>query len=235
MNEIKNGDDILARIGVASPCSVDWDTMTGDERARFCGQCEKHVYNLSEMTRKEAENLVLKSEGKTCVRFYLRKDGTIMTEDCPLGLRVIKAGIRRISVAAAAVASLLVSLFPTAANADDKNTPAPVKKADEHPRMMGEMVALPQETPAQPWMTAYKKNMVAKILEKLPKDWKSDSPQVLVTVDPSGKVMQTFTTKCSADQTVAAKLNATIQSIVYPALPKEAKDQMVTFRLTIAR
>ena len=119
---IQNDSDILSRIGVASPCSVDWDSMTGDERTRFCQQCTKHVYNLSEMSKKEAEQLVLQSEGKTCIRFYLRKDGTIMTEDCPVGLRLIKAGVkagmRKVSVAVAAVASLLFSIFPGLGIAD---------------------------------------------------------------------------------------------------------------------
>ena len=239
--DIQNDSDILSRIGVASPCSVNWDTMSGDERARFCQQCNKHVYNLSEMSRKEAENLILKSEGKTCVRFYLRKDGTIMTEDCPVGIRIIKSGVRRISVVAAAVASFLLSFFPGLAGfaqGDRKpvEPPAPLKIAEEQAHLkMGEMVALPRVSAEQPWMAKYRKDMVAKILEKLPKDWKSDSPQVLVVLQPNGKVENIFTTKCSADQNIAAKLNQTVQSITYPALPKEANNQNVTFRLTIAK
>src|SRR5262245_30602687 len=39
----------LARLRIASPCSADWDEMTGDDRVRFCGRCRKNVYNLSEM------------------------------------------------------------------------------------------------------------------------------------------------------------------------------------------
>ena len=29
--------------------------MSGDDRARFCGQCGKHVYNLSGMSREQVE------------------------------------------------------------------------------------------------------------------------------------------------------------------------------------
>lgn len=59
--------------------------MDGDQRVRFCQQCKLNVYNLSEMTKKDAEDLILEKEGKLCVRFYKRLDGTVLTRDCPLG------------------------------------------------------------------------------------------------------------------------------------------------------
>ena len=65
--------------------------MFGNERVRFCGQCSQYVYNLSAMTREQAEDLVLRHEGQLCVRFYKRKDGTIITNNCPVGLRALKA------------------------------------------------------------------------------------------------------------------------------------------------
>ena len=34
---------ILDNIRVATPCSADWNQMTGDERARLCGQCNRDV------------------------------------------------------------------------------------------------------------------------------------------------------------------------------------------------
>jgi hypothetical protein len=61
--------------------------MTGDDQVRFCGACEKHVYNLSAMTRDEAERLLVEREGRLCVRFYQREDGTVLTADCPVGVR----------------------------------------------------------------------------------------------------------------------------------------------------
>jgi hypothetical protein len=59
--------------------------MSGDDRARFCRQCNRHVYNLSGMTRSEAQALVSQTEGRRCVRFLRRADGTIVTRDCPAG------------------------------------------------------------------------------------------------------------------------------------------------------
>jgi hypothetical protein len=64
--------------------------MYGDERVRFCSQCNLNVYNLSSMTLDEAEVLLLRTEGRLCVRYFVRKDGTVLTKDCPIGLQAIK-------------------------------------------------------------------------------------------------------------------------------------------------
>lgn len=98
----------LDRVRVAAPCHADWDTMFGDERVRFCGQCKLNVYNLSEMTRSEAELLVARSEGRLCVRYYQRNDGSIITQNCPIGLRAIK---RKLSRVASAIGSAILSFM----------------------------------------------------------------------------------------------------------------------------
>ncbi len=76
----------LDEIDVAAPCRMSWDAMKGDERTRFCGACNLNVYNLSGMSREEAEKLVATADGRVCVRFFRRQDGTVLTEDCPVGL-----------------------------------------------------------------------------------------------------------------------------------------------------
>jgi hypothetical protein len=86
----------LSKVRVASPCPADWDSMIGDERVRFCGQCELNVYNLSAMTKAQAENLIVRTEGRLCVRFYRRKDGSVLTQDCPVGLRALRQRMSRI-------------------------------------------------------------------------------------------------------------------------------------------
>lgn len=70
---------------IATPCQESWADMTGDERVRFCGRCSLHVYNLSELSEPEALALMKQSEGRACVRFFQRKDGTVLTKDCPVG------------------------------------------------------------------------------------------------------------------------------------------------------
>lgn len=98
----------LSKVRVASPCPADWDSMIGDERVRFCGQCELNVYNLSAMTKAQAENLIVRTEGRLCVRFYRRKDGSILTQDCPVGLRALRQRMSRIR---RAVAVALLGFF----------------------------------------------------------------------------------------------------------------------------
>ena len=98
----------LNQVQVAAPCDADWGRMIGSERVRFCGQCSLNVYNLSSMTRSEAESLIARNEGRLCVRFYRRRDGSIITKDCPVGLRAIR---RRVSYVARAIGSLVLGLF----------------------------------------------------------------------------------------------------------------------------
>jgi hypothetical protein len=90
----------LDHVQVAAPCKADWNQMIGSERMRFCGACNLNVYNLSGMTRFEAESLIARNEGRLCVRFYRRFDGSIITKDCPVGLRAIQ---RRVSYLAKAI------------------------------------------------------------------------------------------------------------------------------------
>jgi hypothetical protein len=80
----------LKHAEVAAPCKADWDQMIGSQQMRFCGQCNLNVYNLSGMKRDEAESLIARNEGRLCVRFYRRTDGSIITRDCPVGLRAIR-------------------------------------------------------------------------------------------------------------------------------------------------
>ena len=74
----------LEVIRVSSPCRVSWKGMTGDDQVRFCEQCKLNVYNLSAMTRAAATDLVKEREGRVCVRFYRRRDGTVVTRECEL-------------------------------------------------------------------------------------------------------------------------------------------------------
>src|SRR5215218_1687107 len=95
----------LEEVRVAAPCPADWERMLGDERVRFCDRCSLNVYNLSGMSRREAEALVAGAEGRLCVRFFRRADGTILTRNCPVGLSAIKRRAAR--VAGASLSALL--------------------------------------------------------------------------------------------------------------------------------
>ena len=98
----------LNNITIASPCQADWDAMYGDSRKRFCGDCKLNVYNLSGMTRGEAESLIQNAEGRLCVRFFQRQDGTVLTADCPVGWAKLKQRSRTV---AKATISMIIALF----------------------------------------------------------------------------------------------------------------------------
>jgi hypothetical protein len=69
----------LDQIHIPSPCEADWDAMTGNAARRYCSACEKHVHDLSTMSRAAAEKLV--AGGNVCVRLTLGPDGRPVTHD----------------------------------------------------------------------------------------------------------------------------------------------------------
>lgn len=161
----------LEAIHVASPCKADWNKMDGDAQARFCGSCAKHVYNLSSMTRDQAEQLVAEKEGKLCVRFYQREDGTMLTSDCNVGVAALSVKLREakfspfriIAIVACAVGALLPAAARVHAANAMQSVPlvgkivrciAPTATAGV-PQMMGDVAPIPkppQKPKAQPRM-----------------------------------------------------------------------------------
>ena len=142
----------LDSVGIATSCPASWEDMKGDARVRFCGSCMLHVYNLSEMRRQEAEALVREKEGRLCVRFYRRPDGTLLTKDCGLIVRARRraawawgAGVAALLALTAWAGSLLPGFGP-ALSGRFKRTPAAVIKGPGPTRpvpLMGEAVAQP--------------------------------------------------------------------------------------------
>ena len=150
----------LLKLTVASPCKEAWEDMAGNDRVRFCGHCAKHVYNLSAMLLEEARELLQAQHGDVCVRMFQRADGTVMTEDCPVGAR--RKWVRRVATAAAAGALLAaetvsvasarkttarcqtlstMGAMPTMGEVDGVS-PAPIA-----PAIMGSVVAPPASPP----------------------------------------------------------------------------------------
>ena len=139
---------VLPNIRVASPCTADWGAMTGDDRVRACAQCNKNVYNLSEMTRDEAEALILGREGRLCVRYFQRTDGTILLKDCKVGTaqrrkrRVIAAG----AAALLAGGGLLAWRFSRGEDAPKSR----ITIAPQPEPLMGEVAVSPEVVPEEP-------------------------------------------------------------------------------------
>ena len=89
---------------IRQPCSEDWDAMTGDDKRRFCGLCNKNVHNLSAMTEPEARAVVAQQD--VCVRYSLD----------PKGQSIRHRPRRRFVVRAVATAAITAGLaLPAAA------------------------------------------------------------------------------------------------------------------------
>ena len=111
VKSIKN-EVSLDHLRIASPCPVSWGQMTGGDRVRFCQLCSLHVYNFAEMTKRQVDELITSTEGRICARLYRRPDGTVITRDCPVGLRAVR---RQVAKVAGAVFAVLMSLLGSVA------------------------------------------------------------------------------------------------------------------------
>jgi hypothetical protein len=81
--------------------------MPGDETVRHCQLCNLNVYNLSDMSEKEIYSLFRKKEGRLCIKIYKRRDGTLITDNCPRGLRAAR---NRLKIIVASIVAMLVTI-----------------------------------------------------------------------------------------------------------------------------
>ena len=111
---------LLDVIDIPEPCQVPWDSMTGDERIRFCGMCKKKVYNISEMGTSEAERFLQQNLGSVCFGFVRRADGTIVTDKCPKVLKPVRNGFRLLKKVVALILGTVMSSSAAMAQGDNK-------------------------------------------------------------------------------------------------------------------
>jgi len=120
--------DRVDGLRIASPCPANWEKMTGDDRVRFCDLCNLHVYNIARLSRTEAVELIANTEGRICARLYRRTDGTVITNDCPVGLRALRRHVAKAAgVVFAAIVSLAASVTGQKPSSKDKTCQQQVK------------------------------------------------------------------------------------------------------------
>jgi len=140
----------LDQISITTPCRMDWELMTGDDRTRFCDKCSKNVYNLSAMGESEAIELIQSKGDRICGRIFKRADGTVVTNTCPPAVprrkRRFQFSIAGLVVLITASASLCAAapwigkhVQPLLDRLSEKNTPATTAPIP----LMGDVVLMP--------------------------------------------------------------------------------------------
>jgi hypothetical protein len=105
---------VLANVRIAAPCPASWEAMTGDRRVRACTHCKQNVFNLSAMSRADAEELIREKQGNLCAQYYQRADGTILLADCEVGISHRRTQKRWAASAALMLAgTAAVAMWPT--------------------------------------------------------------------------------------------------------------------------
>jgi hypothetical protein len=148
----------LNQVQVPKPCGEEWDAMDGDAQQRFCAGCGCHVHDLSAMTTPQAQDILDKAEGRLCVRFQTRPDGTVLTQnEAPMPSRRV-FWPRRLAVAASWVLALALTGLGVTVSAEPsphKTNPAKPKphtatSVPKHPRVFMGMIAMPRQTIGHP-------------------------------------------------------------------------------------
>jgi hypothetical protein len=92
--------NFLNNLTVPSPCTADWNSMTGNDQVRFCEHCNFDVHNLSLLTRSQAEHVIARSNGRLCVRYQRDPAGRLLTSTVPQKLHRIGRRVSRIAAGA---------------------------------------------------------------------------------------------------------------------------------------
>ena len=58
-------------IEIPRPCHKNWNNLGGNDRAKYCSLCKKHVYNLDQLSENQVLKLV-KREGKLCGKMVVK-------------------------------------------------------------------------------------------------------------------------------------------------------------------
>lgn len=109
------------RLEIASPCSERWESMTGDDRKRFCAKCQLHVHDVRALSEVEVVSLLSNGTGRICGRVFRRADGTVLTKDCPVGVARLRRQAALVFVTVAAMVLAIMSVRPEPGSASSSS------------------------------------------------------------------------------------------------------------------
>lgn len=108
--------DAAPQLHITSPCRVDWDSMIGNDRVRFCEHCQLTVHNIDHASQKQIKRLVERSNGRLCVNY---RQPTPQKTPAPI---LYKIGRRTSVIAASAFSATLSITSAVGASANLKQT-----------------------------------------------------------------------------------------------------------------
>jgi ankyrin repeat protein len=115
--------DFARQLRIASPCEMDWDSMLGNDRVRFCEHCQLSVHNIDFATSKQLRKLIARSRGRLCVNY---RQPEVPRQPVPV---LYKIGRRTSVIAASAFSATLSISTAFAATANLKQTEIPSNAA----------------------------------------------------------------------------------------------------------
>ena len=118
-----SGRDSASQIRIASPCDVDWDSMFGNDRVRFCEHCQRTVHNVDLLTKKQLRRLIARAGDRLCVNYQQPVPQISAT---PI---LYKIGRRTSVIAASAFSATLSISTAVAAAAIPRSTEIPTQPA----------------------------------------------------------------------------------------------------------
>ena len=232
MLETKNQSeklDLLNSLQVAAPCNVSWESMEGNDRVRHCLQCKKNVYNISSMSGSETNQFLQATAQQACVRFYKRVDGTILLDNCPIGLRKLRAQYKKV----AAIVTTIISFaqgWLLAVSADqpvDKtrnnagcNT-IPVNHS-KFPGIvtMGRQVP-PEKDPYSVSVQSYQNNIKPIISSSMPKNENLGKASLYIFVATDGSITKAELFNPSPSKKTDELILKAVKNLKLPPLPKD--------------
>ena len=131
---------------IKTPCSENWENMAGDDKRRFCDNCQKDVHNLSAMPQKQAQKLLETAKTELCVRYSLDDSGQVLS--LPSRINRFQSFFKHSArVAAATVVALIMNPWNGASWANNSQTPpcAINKTNSNQHHIMGEAPLSPSE------------------------------------------------------------------------------------------
>ena len=115
--------DFARPLRIASPCEMDWDSMLGNDRVRFCEHCQLSVHNIDLASPKQIRRLIARSRGRLCVNY---RQPEITRQVAPV---LYKIGRRTSMIAASAFSATLSISTALAAPANLNSTVFPNETA----------------------------------------------------------------------------------------------------------